>query len=90
MFKINFKKNKNKILMPSDKTTIKEYSLEHVIKKILKVYGYKIKYMNKISNVKNSSFPVVISNKNLEGQKIMRNFTITKMIKLFMIKIKKQ
>ena len=53
--------------MPSDKTTIKEYSLEHIIKKILKVYGYKIKYMNKITNVKNSSFPVVISNKKPRG-----------------------
>ena len=35
--------------MPSDKTTIKEYSLEDVIKKILKVYGYKVKYTNKIT-----------------------------------------
>ena len=75
--------------MPSDKTTIKEYSLEHVIKKILKVYGYKIKYMNKISNVKNSSFPVVISNKNLEGQKNYEEFYDNKNDKVIYDKDKK-
>ncbi len=83
------KKNKNKILMPSDKTTIKEYSLEHIIKKILKVYGYKIKYTNKITNVKNSSFPVVISKKNLEGQKNYEEFYDNKNDKVIYDKDKK-
>ena len=75
--------------MPSDKTTIKEYSLEHIIKKILKVYGYKIKYTNKISNVKNSSFLVVISKKNLEGQKNYEEFYDNKNDKVIYDKDKK-
>ncbi len=68
------RKNKNKILMPSDKITVKEYSLKYIIEKILKLYGYKIKYTKKLSKVKNSQFPVVISKKNLEGQKNYEEF----------------
>ncbi len=68
------RKNKNKILMPSDKITVKEYSLKYIIEKILKLYGYKIKYTKKFSNVKSSLFPVVISKKNLEGQKNYEEF----------------
>ena len=73
-FKSILKKNKNKILMPSDKTKINEYKLSFLIKKLLQLYGYKIKYSKKIMKVKRILFPVVVYKKNLEGQKNYEEF----------------
>ena len=73
-FKSILKKNKNKILMPSDKTKINEYKLSFLIKKLLQLYGYKIKYSKKIMKVKRILFPVVVYEKNLEGQKNYEEF----------------
>ena len=73
-FKSILKKNKNKILMPSDKIMNKEFTLSFIINKILNVYGYKSKYSNKILSVKKKIFPVVVSRKNLEGQKNYEEF----------------
>ena len=68
-FKAILKKNKNKIIMPSDKIMNKEYKLSFIIKKLLKIYDYKIKYTNKILPIKKNIFSVVVSSKDLEGQK---------------------
>ena len=68
-FKAILKKNKNKIIMPSDKIMNKEYKLSFIIKKLLKIYDYKIKYTNKIVPIKKNIFSVVVSSKDLEGQK---------------------
>ena len=73
-FKAILKKNKNKILMPSDKVLNKEYSLSSLVKKLLDIYGYKIKYSKKVLSVKRSSFPVVVIDNNLEGQKNYEEF----------------
>ena len=73
-FKAILKKNKNKILMPSDKILNKEYSLSSLVKKLLDIYGYKIKYSKKVLSVKRSSFPVVVIDNNLEGQKNYEEF----------------
>ena len=73
-FKSILKKNKNKILMPSDKIKINEYKLSFLIKKLLQLYGYKIKYSKKIMKVKRILFPVVVYKKNLEGQKNYEEF----------------
>ena len=73
-FKSILKKNKNKILMPSDKVMIEEYQLSFLIKKLLKLYGYKIKYSKKILKVQKNLFPVVVNEKNLEGQKNYEEF----------------
>lgn len=63
------KKNKNKIIMPSDKIITKEFKLSSLVKELLKLYGYKIKYSQKILFIRNKLFPVVVYKKNLEGQK---------------------
>ena len=73
-FKAILKKNKNKILMPSDRILSKEYSFSSLVKKILNIYGYKIKYSKKVLSVKRSSFPVVVIDNNLEGQKNYEEF----------------
>jgi UDP-N-acetylglucosamine 4,6-dehydratase len=73
-FKSILKKNKNKIIMPSDKIMNKEYKLSFIIKKLLNLYGYKIKYSNKILSIKKNIFPVVVSRKGLEGQKDYEEF----------------
>lgn len=73
-FKSILRKNKNKILMPSDKIMIDEYQLSFLIKKLLKLYGYKIKYSKKNLPVKRNLFPVVVYVKNLEGQKNYEEF----------------
>jgi len=73
-FKSILKKNKNKILMPSDKIIIDEYKLSFLVKKLLKLYGYKIKYSKKIIAIKKNLFPVVVYEKNLEGQKNYEEF----------------
>lgn len=73
-FKAILKKNKNKILMPSDRILNKEYSLSTLVKKILDLYGYKIKYSKKFLSVKKSSFPVIAIDNNLEGQKNYEEF----------------
>ena len=73
-FKSILKKNKNKILMPSDKIMNKEYKLSFIVKKLLDIYGYKIKYSKKILSIKGNIFPVIVSSKNLEGQKDYEEF----------------
>jgi FlaA1/EpsC-like NDP-sugar epimerase len=73
-FKAILKKNKNKILMPSNRILNKEYSLSSLVKKLLDIYGYKIKYSKKVLSVKKSSFPVVVIDNNLEGQKNYEEF----------------
>jgi len=73
-FKAILKKNKNKILMPSDRILNKEYSLSSLVKKLLNLYGYKIKYSKKFLSVKKTSFPVVAIDNNLEGQKNYEEF----------------
>ena len=73
-FKSILKRNKNKILMPSDRILNKEYKLSSLVKKLLYIYGYKIKYSKKILSVKKSLFPVVIIDDNLEGQKNYEEF----------------
>ena len=73
-FKSILKRNKNKILMPSDRILNKEYKLSSLVKKLLFIYGYKIKYSKRILSVKKSFFPVVIINDNLEGQKNYEEF----------------
>jgi len=73
-FKSILKKNKNKIIMPSDKIKIDEYKLSFLIKKLLQLYGYKIKYLKKVMAVKRNLFPVVVYEKNLEGQKNYEEF----------------
>ena len=60
--------------MPSDKIMNKEYKLSFIIKKLLNLYGYKIKYSNKILSIKRNIFPVVVSRKDLEGQKDYEEF----------------
>jgi FlaA1/EpsC-like NDP-sugar epimerase len=81
-FKSILKKNKNKILMPSDRVINKEYTLSFIIKKLLYLYGYKAKYSNKILPIKKNLFPIVISNKNLEGQKGYEEFYDKKQSKI--------
>ena len=81
-FKSILKKNKNKILMPSDRIMKKEYSLSVIIKKLLNIYGYKIKYSRKILAIKKNFFPVVVSRKNLEGQKNYEEFYDNKLSKI--------
>ena len=73
-FKSILKRNKNKILMPSDRILNKEYKLSSLVKKLLFIYGYKIKYSKKVLSVKKSFFPVVITDDNLEGQKNYEEF----------------
>ena len=73
-FKSILKRNKNKILMPSDRILNKEYKLSSLVKKLLYIYGYKIKYSKKVLSVKKSFFPVVIIDDNLEGQKNYEEF----------------
>lgn len=73
-FKAILKRNKNKILMPSDRILNEEYKLSSLVKKLLYIYGYKIKYSKRILSVKKSFFPVVIINDNLEGQKNYEEF----------------
>jgi len=73
-FKSILNKNKNKILMPSDKLMNKEYKLSFLVKKLLHLYGYKIKYSKKKLLIKNNLFPVIPSNENLEGQKNYEEF----------------
>ncbi len=73
-FKSILKKNRNKILMPSDKILKNEYSLEHIVKKILNMYGFKIKYSKNMSKISGKYFPVICSNKNLEDQKNYEEF----------------
>ena len=73
-FKAILKRNKNKILMPSDRILNKEYKLSSLVKKLLYIYGYKIKYSKRVLSVKKSFFPVVIINDNLEGQKNYEEF----------------
>lgn len=68
------KKNKNKILMPSDKIINREYELSYLVKRLLALYGFKIKYTKKISSIKNNLFPVVVYSKNIEGQKNYEEF----------------
>ena len=60
--------------MPSDKIKINEYKLSFLIKKLLQLYGYKIKYLKKVMAVKRNLFPVVVYEKNLEGQKNYEEF----------------
>jgi FlaA1/EpsC-like NDP-sugar epimerase len=81
-FKSILKKNKSKILMPSDKVMNKEYKLSFIVKKLLNIYGYKIRYCNKILSIKGNTFPVVISNKDLEGQKDYEEFYDKKLNKV--------
>ncbi len=81
-FKSILKKNKNKILMPSDKIMNKEFTLSFIINKLLNIYGYKSKYSNKILSVKKKIFPVVVSRKNLEGQKNYEEFYNPKLSKI--------
>ena len=81
-FKSILKKNKNKILMPSDKIMNKEYTLSFIIKKLLNIYGYKIKYSNKLLPIEKNLFPVVVSRKNLEGQKSYEEFYDQKLNKI--------
>ena len=73
-FKAILKRNKNKILMPSDRILNEEYKLSSLVKKLLFIYGYKIKYSKKVLSVKKSFFPVVITDDNLEGQKNYEEF----------------
>ena len=73
-FKSILKRNRNKILMPSNKVLNKEYTLSSIIKNILNLYEFKIKYSKKISRVKGNIFPVVISNYEIEGQKNYEEF----------------
>ena len=73
-FKSILKRNRNKILMPSNKVLNQEYSLSFIIEKILNLYGFKIKYSKKISKVKGGVFPVIISNYEIEGQKGYEEF----------------
>ncbi len=68
------KKNKNMILMPSNKLLNKDFTLAFLAKKIASVYGYKLKYTNKFTKIKNRVYPVIISNKNLVGQKNYEEF----------------
>ena len=60
--------------MPSDRILNKEYKLSSLVKKLLFIYGYKIKYSKKVLSVKKSFFPVVITDDNLEGQKNYEEF----------------
>ena len=60
--------------MPSDKIMNKEYKLSFIVKKLLDIYGYKIKYSKKILSIKGNIFPVIVSSKNLEGQKDYEEF----------------
>jgi hypothetical protein len=60
--------------MPSDKIKIDEYKLSFLVKKLLQLYGYKIKYSKKVMAVKKNLFPVVVYEKNLEGQKNYEEF----------------
>jgi FlaA1/EpsC-like NDP-sugar epimerase len=73
-FKSVLKKNKNKVLMPSDKIMNKEYKLSFLIKKLLYFYGYKIKFTKKVLPISKTLFPVVTSSQNLEGQKNYEEF----------------
>jgi hypothetical protein len=68
--------------MPSDKVMNKEYKLSFIVKKLLNIYGYKIKYSDKILSIKGNLFPVVISNKDLEGQKDYEEFYDKKLNKV--------
>ena len=68
------KKNKNKIIIPSDKLIKKNIELEKLVKVILKIYGYKIYYTNKILKVKSKYFPVIPTRNDLEGQKNFEEF----------------
>ena len=68
--------------MPSDRIMNKEYNLSYIIKKLLNIYGYKIKHSNKVLSVKKDIFPVVVSKKNLEGQKNYEEFYDRKLNKV--------
>ena len=81
-FKSILKKNKNKILMPSDKLMNKEYRLSLIVKKLLDIYGYRIKYSKKLLPIKKNIFPVVVSKKDLEGQKNYEEFYDKKLNKI--------
>jgi FlaA1/EpsC-like NDP-sugar epimerase len=81
-FKSILKKNKNKILMPSDRLMNKEYRLSLIVKKLLDIYGYRIKYSKKFLPIKKNIFPVVVSKKDLEGQKNYEEFYDKKLNKI--------
>ena len=68
------KKNKNKIIIPSTELIKKNIKLETLVKEILKIYGYKINFTNKILRVKSKYFPVIPNHNNLEGQKNFEEF----------------
>ena len=67
-------KNKNQIIIPSSKSINKNIKLEKLVKQILKIYNYKIKFTNKILKVKSKYFPVIPNHNNLEGQKDFEEF----------------
>ena len=68
------KKNKNKIMMPSATLIKKDIKLETLVKEILKIYGYKIHFTNKVLPVSSKNFPVIPNHSNLEGQKNSEEF----------------
>ena len=77
------KKNKNRIIIPSSKLIKKNIKLEGLVKQILKIYGYEIKFTNKILKVKSKYFPVIPNHNDLEGQKNFEEFFDYESEKLF-------